>query len=218
MLNYWEIPHHCHYAWMRWSNDGCCSRDEWILRLLQSTLPAEISEFAAVISPMQQCLPLTLAAEKIARLAIHLKLAHVPSDRGPAFDLSCIFVREPASPIIAAVPLKPAARVLRMDPALLAPHREWLAGGNAEEINLGVRTFRREFCLREPARRKLVPAIGHVFSAEDTEAQHFWRREFGAEVRVKIAANRCNESVPITPLHPVIHDDGSLLHRDRTLP
>ena len=54
---------------------------------------AGISEFPAVIGPMQQRLPLTLPAEKIARLAIHLQLTDVPSDRGPAFDLPCVFVR-----------------------------------------------------------------------------------------------------------------------------
>src|SRR5215208_5305273 len=78
---------------------------------------AGISEFSAVIGPMQQRLPLTLPAEKIARLAIHLQLPYVPADRGPALDLSCIFVRKPPAPIIAAVPLKPAARVFAMDPA-----------------------------------------------------------------------------------------------------
>jgi hypothetical protein len=160
--------------------------------------PTEISEFAAVIGPMQQGLPLTLAAEEISSLAVFLWLTDVAADRGPAFDLSCIFVRKPPSPIIAAVPLKPAARVLRMDPALLAPHRERLAGRNAEEIHLGVRAFRREFGLREPARRKLVAAVGHVFSAEDSKAQHFRRRKIGIKVRVKAAAGRGDENVAIT--------------------
>jgi hypothetical protein len=52
-----------------------------------------ISEFPAVIGPMQQRLPLTLPAEKITRLAIHLQLTDVPADRGPAFHLPCVFVR-----------------------------------------------------------------------------------------------------------------------------
>jgi hypothetical protein len=163
---------------------------------------------------MQQRLPLTLPAEKITWLAIHLQLTDVPADCGPAFDLPCVFVRKPPTPIIAAIPLKPAAGVFRVYPALAAPHRERLAGRNPEEVHLGVCVVRGELCLREPTGRKLVPAIGQVFSAEDAEAQHFRRREFGAEVGVKIAANGCNENVPITPLHPVIHDDGSLLHRD----
>jgi hypothetical protein len=42
---------------------------------------------------MQQRLPLTLPAEKVTRLAIHLQLTDVPADRGPAFDLPCVFVR-----------------------------------------------------------------------------------------------------------------------------
>jgi hypothetical protein len=101
-----------------------------------------------------------------------------------------------------------------MYPALPAPHRERLAGRNPEEVHLGVRAFRGELYPSEPTGRKLVPAIGHVFSAEDAEAQHFRRLKFGAEVWVKIAADGCNENVPITLLHPVIHDDSSLLQRD----
>jgi len=87
---------------------------------------------------MQQRLPLALPAKKITLLAIHLQLTDVPSDRRPAVDLSCIFVPKPPASIIAAVPLKPAARVFRMYPALPAPHRERLAGSNPEEIHLGV--------------------------------------------------------------------------------
>ena len=101
-----------------------------------------------------------------------------------------------------------------MYPTLAAPHRERLAGRNPEEVHPGVGAFRGELCPREPTGRKLVPAIGQVFSAEDAEAQHFRRREFRTEVRVKIAADGCNENVPITLLHPVIDDDGSLLHRE----
>ena len=190
------------------------ARIETIRRTSPRAASCGISEFPAVIGPMQQRLPLTLPAEKIARLAIHLQLTDVPADRGPALDLPCIFVPKPPAPIIAAIPLKPAARVFAVDPALAAPHRKRLAGRNPEEVHPGVGTFRGELCPREPTGRKLAPAIGQVFSAEDAEAQHFRRREVGAKVRFKITANRCNDNVPIALLHPVIHDDGSLLHRD----
>jgi hypothetical protein len=88
----------------------------------RGSLPAGISEFPAVVGPMQQRLPLALPAKKITLLAIHLQLTDVPSDRRPAVDLSCIFAPKPPASIIAAVPLKPAARVFRMYPALPAPH------------------------------------------------------------------------------------------------
>ena len=96
------------------------------------------SKFPAVIGPMQQRLPLAFPAENIARLAIHLQLTDVPSDRGPAFDLPCIFVPKPPASIIAAIPLKPAARVFAVYPALAAPHRKRLAGRNPEEVHPGV--------------------------------------------------------------------------------
>ena len=104
---------------------------------------------------MQQRLALTLPAEKIARLAIHLQLTDVASDRGPAFDLSCIFVRKPPASKIAAIPLKPAARVFAVNPAFAAPHRKRLAGRNPEEVHPGVGTFQGRVCPREPTGWKL---------------------------------------------------------------
>src|SRR5271155_4341502 len=74
-------------------------------------------------------------AASISWLAIHLKLSHVPSYRLPALDLSSIFVRKPPT-----VPLEPAARINRMYPALLAPHRERLACVNAKQVQRGGRT------------------------------------------------------------------------------
>ena len=96
---------------------------------------------------MQQRLPLTLPAEKIARLAIHLQLPHVPADRSPALDLSCIFVPKPPAPVIAAVPLKPAARVFAVYPALAAPHRERLAGATPKKFSLASERSGASFAL-----------------------------------------------------------------------
>src|ERR1700722_18198912 len=126
------------------------------------------SELAAVIGPMQQRLPLTLPAHYISRLAIHLQLAHVPSYRLPALDLSYVLVRQAPAQIIPAIPLEPAAWITRIYPALLAPHREGLAGINAKPVKTGVPAFRGKFCSDEPATGKFTPAVGHVFAAENT--------------------------------------------------
>src|SRR5262245_31890694 len=114
---------------------------------------------------MQQGLALALAAEDISLLAIGLQLPDVPFDIAPAPDLPRVLVGQPAAAIVAAVPLKPAARIVRMEPALPAPFRQWLAGADAEEVQLRIGAFRRQLRLRKPACRKFLRAVGHVFAA-----------------------------------------------------
>ena len=66
---------------------------------------------ATVVSPVEQRLALALAAREIARLAVVLKLTHVPLYRLPPLDLPCIFVRQTPPPVVPAVPLKPTSRI-----------------------------------------------------------------------------------------------------------
>ena len=108
------------------------------------------SNFSAVIGPVQQRLPLAAAAEQVAGLAMFLHLAHVPADRLPAFDLPPVFVRHTAAHVVAAVPLKPAARIVGMDPAFALPFRQGLAGIYAEEIAVDIVATRRQLCVCEP--------------------------------------------------------------------
>src|SRR3974377_2207988 len=96
--------------------------------------PPPASNPAAVVGPMEQGLALSPAAGEIARVAMPLDLADMAAHCFPALDLACILFGQPAAPVIAAVPLKPAARIVRMDPALLAPYRHWLARIDAEII------------------------------------------------------------------------------------
>jgi len=65
---------------------------------------------------MQQRLPLSPPAEQIAGFAMFLHLARVPLDRFPPPDLPPVFLRDAPANVIAAVPLKPAARVVVMNP------------------------------------------------------------------------------------------------------
>src|SRR5258705_9799984 len=103
-----------------------------------------------------------------------------------------------------------------IQPFLRHTESGWLAA-TPKKFTLASECSGESFALANQLGRKLVPAIGHVFSAEDAEAQHFRRSEFGAEVRVKIATDGCNENIPITLLHPIVHDYGSLFHRDSAL-
>src|SRR5690606_18057677 len=90
------------------------------------------SKLAAVIGPMQQRLALTLAAGEIAGRAIGFDLRHMPADRLPAIDLAAVLLGHAPPPVIAAIPLEPAARIVGMDPAFLPPDRQRLAGVDAE--------------------------------------------------------------------------------------
>src|SRR5262245_33648287 len=90
-------------------------------------------QLAAVVGPVENRLPLPPPALEIAGLAVLADLRHVPRDRPPPSDLPRI-VRGPPPHVVAAVPLKPAARILSADPALLPPHRERLRRADAEEV------------------------------------------------------------------------------------
>jgi hypothetical protein len=63
---------------------------------------------------VQQRLP--PPAGQVARLAVALDLPDVAADGFPSLDLAPVFVRHPAAHVIAAIPLKPAPRVVRMKP------------------------------------------------------------------------------------------------------
>ena len=88
----------------------------------------------AVVSPVKQCLTLPRATQQIAGFAILLDLPNVAANRLPAFDLSCVFLRQAAAHVIAAIPLEPAARIVAMDPAFAPPFRQRLTGIDPEKI------------------------------------------------------------------------------------
>ncbi len=177
------------------SSGSCWSVRKQVLRL----------EFAAIIRPVQQRLPLTPAAPQISRTACKLQLPHMAANGFPTLDLPHVFVRHPAAHVVAAVPLEPAARIIGMKPALLAPFRKRLAGINAEIVERWIAATWRELGAFEPRQRELVAAIGHVPAAEHTKPKHFGRREVGFELRIEVATNRLDKFVAIVPLHPIIN-------------
>ena len=100
---------------------------------------------------MQQCLALAGAAEQIARLAILLYLPDMSADGLPALDLAAIFLRHAAAEGVAAVPLKPAARIVLVQPALLLPDRQRLARVDTEVVERAVTASLCELGAFEPA-------------------------------------------------------------------
>src|SRR5690606_25799120 len=109
-----------------------------------------------------------------AGFAVLPDLRDVAPHRLPASDLARI-VAHAAAHEIAAVPLEPAAWIVRVNPALAAPFRQRLAGVDAEIVERAVAACGCEFGPREPGRGKLVPAIGEVAAAEDAELEHLLR-------------------------------------------
>src|ERR1700733_1614345 len=107
------------------------------------------SDPPAIVCPVEQRLALAATAPKIAGYAVFLDRGDVPLDRAPASNLSRVVVAAP-SQIIAAVPLKPAARVLRVDPALAAPFTQRLRSIHAEVVELRIVSLAAEFCALEP--------------------------------------------------------------------
>ena len=83
---------------------------------------------------MKQCLTLPRATQQIAGFAILLDLPNVAANRLPAFDLPCVFLRQAAAHVIAAIPLEPAARIIAMDPAFASPFRQRLTGIDLKKI------------------------------------------------------------------------------------
>jgi hypothetical protein len=83
---------------------------------------------------MQDSLPLASAAAQIARFAVPFDLFDVPAYRFPSPDLSSVFLGHPTAHVIAAIPLKPTARVIRVNPSLRTPDGQWLAGVNPEQV------------------------------------------------------------------------------------
>ena len=77
---------------------------------------------------MQERLPLPSVAREITRLARKLKLADVTADCFPAFDLTSVFDGHSSPDVVAAVPLEPAAWIVRVYPSLPAPFRQRLTG------------------------------------------------------------------------------------------
>jgi hypothetical protein len=71
---------------------------------------------------LEKRLSLPPAAMHIARRAVLLKLMNVAPHCFPSSDLARIFLAYTATQVVAAIPLKPAPRVISVDPSLFTPN------------------------------------------------------------------------------------------------
>ena len=70
------------------------------------------SDLSAIIGPVQEGLPLALAAGLITGFAVAFDLGHMAAHSVPAFDLSRILFWHSPPQVVAAIPLEPSARIV----------------------------------------------------------------------------------------------------------
>ena len=114
--------------------------------------------------------------------------------------------------IVAAIPLEPAARIVRMDPALAAPLRQRLAGIDAEIVQRAVAPVAGELGAREPVAGNSLRQSVMYLPPKTPSAQHLRRRQFGPEVGIEIAAAGADQHIAIAALHLVVDGDASFFH------
>lgn len=163
---------------------------------------------------MQQCLSLLAPTVEITRPAILFNLRDMPPNGSPPADLALV-IRAASPQAVAAVPLEPTSRVLRVNPIFRTPNGKRLRRIDTIEIQFGIMAFWAEFGIFKPIGRILRSAIGHVFAAENAKLKHFLWRKLGTKVRMEILAHGLCQQVNITLLHQVINFDRLvvILHR-----
>ncbi len=171
------------------------------------------SDLSRIVGPVQQRLALPAAAIEIARFTVLPQLRHVATNGAPTRNLTqIIFAAAPA--IITAVPLEPAARIIWVNPTFTSPLRERLRCIHAEEIQKYTWPIWRKLGPREPARRKFLPAIGHIFPAKHAELEHLSRRQVGRESPAESAPHRFRAKINVSLLDFVVHFHPHGLHAD----
>jgi hypothetical protein len=102
--------------------------------------------------------------------------------------------------------LEPAAWILVIDPALLAPDRERLGGVGSEEVEFRVMAVGTEFGVSKPVVRELRSAVSHISAAEDAEPKQLLWRQIWPEARCKILSDGFGQEILITALHQIVVD------------
>jgi hypothetical protein len=133
-------------------------------------------------------------------------LADVAADGAPAFYLAVVFAWDSSAHVVSAIPLEPTARVVFVYPTFASPFGQGLAGVNLEEVEHGVLFVGAQLGAREPFFGEFGLAIGHVFAAEDAEAEHLLWGELGLEVGVEVFAGGFGALVGVVFLHLVVDD------------
>ena len=133
------------------------------------------------------------------------RLGRVPAECSPSTYLPVVIGAAPAK-VVAAIPLKPAARILGIDPAFFPPDCERLRCVDSEIVQVRIVTLGTQLGTGKPARRELRGTISHIPSAENAECQHLLGRQLGLELRIEIASDRFCPEVTVAPLHLVVDD------------
>jgi len=110
-------------------------------------------------------LPLLSPAFEVAGSAVVPNGGHVPHDRAPASNLPGVVGASPAD-VVAAISLKPPARILPVNPAVATPDGERLRRIYAKTVQARIVPLAAQPRASEPALRKLGAAVGQVFPAE----------------------------------------------------
>src|SRR4030095_4733525 len=130
----------------------------------------------------------------------------MPANGTPALNLALV-IRTTPPEIVTAIPLKPAARVLRVNPPFRPPDRKWLRGIDAEKIELRSVTLGTEPGVGKPVVREFCLTVCHVFAAKNSESKHLFRTQLRLETRGKILSSGFRQEILITALHPVVDFD-----------
>jgi len=161
---------------------------------------------AGVIRPVQERLPLPRTAQQIATHTVSLELTNVATHVQPAANLPVI-IRMTTPHVVAAIPLKPTARIVAMDPTLVTPIGQRLGGRYPEEVEAGIARFRTKLGSLEPVGRKLIATVSHVLSAEDTHCQHLAGRQLWNKSSIETRAHPFSQLIDIVPLHAIMDCD-----------
>src|SRR6476659_2799756 len=130
----------------------------------------------------------------------------MPANGAPTLDLALVVGTTPPE-IVTAIPLKPAAWVLRVNPPFPAPDRERLGGIDAEEIELWSVTLGTEPGVGKPVAREFRLTVFHVCAAKNSEPEHLFRGHLRIEARGKILSDGFRQEILVTALHSVVDLD-----------
>ena len=86
----------------------------------------------------------------------------MPLDGLPPLYLPFVFLGNSPPHIVTAIPLEPAAGIVRVDPSFVAPLRERPAGANAKIVERAISTRWCELGVLEPALWKTRCPVRHV--------------------------------------------------------
>ena len=153
---------------------------------------------------MQQGLALAAAAGQVAGGAEFLYLSGVAADVLPAGDLTSVFVRDASPHVVAAIPLKPAPRVVWVNPTFCLPLFAALTGAYLKEVAAWVVGW-RQLGVCEPFGWVFVALfIFKIVAAKHTEFEHLPRGEIGCEIRGEVVPLGCRQCIAVL-LQRIVH-------------